>query len=115
MGGERLGTVISGFEAFFNECREGIISWSECISNMEGADSVRLMTIHKSKGLEYHTVIFVEFNDDAFWGNDDDVNVFFVALSRARERVYFSFTKDSKGSRNIKALAEKLRAAKVSF
>lgn len=78
VGGERLGTVISGFEAFFNECRESIISWSGCISNMEGSDSRRLMTIHKSKGLEYHTVIFVEFNDDAFWGNDDDVNGFLL-------------------------------------
>ena len=115
VGGERLGTVISGFEAFFDECRKNINSWSECISNMDGSDSIRLMTIHKSKGLEYHTVIFVEFNDDAFWGNDDDVNVFFVALSRARERVHFSFTKDSKGASNIKALVEKLQTAKVSF
>jgi len=115
VGGERLHTVISGFEAFFDECREDTNSWSECISNMEGVDSVRLMTIHKSKGLEYHTVIFVEFNDDAFWGNDDDVNVFFVALSRARERVHFSFTKDSRGAQNIKTLVEKLQTANVSF
>ncbi len=115
VGGDRLSTVISGFKVFFDECREGINSWSECISDMEGSDSIRLMTIHKSKGLEYHTVIFIEFNDDAFWGNDDDVNVFFVALSRARERVYFSLTKDSKGTKNIKALAEKLQAAKVRF
>jgi superfamily I DNA/RNA helicase len=114
-GGERLDTVIMGFRAFFDECRENSNNWSECILNMEGAEAVRLMTIHKSKGLEYHTVVFVEFNDDAFWGNDDDVNVFFVALSRARERVHFSFTKDSRGSRNIKALAEKLESANVSF
>ena len=109
------GTVIAGFRAFFDECREDANSWSECISNMEGAESVRLMTIHKSKGLEYHTVVFVEFNDDAFWGNDDDINVFFVALSRARERVYFSFTQDSKGASNIKGFAEKLESANVSF
>jgi len=115
MGGERLNSTISGFEAFFDECRDGSVSWSDCISNMEGMDSVRLMTVHKSKGLEYHTVIFVEFNDDAFWGNDDDVNVFFVALSRARERVYFSFCKDSKGARNIKPLLERLQSANVSF
>ncbi len=114
-GGERLTSTISGFEAFFDECRDGSASWSECISNMEGADSVRLMTIHKSKGLEYHTVIFVEFNDDAFWGNDDDVNVFFVALSRARERVYFSFTNDSQGLKNVTSLFEKLKTANVLF
>lgn len=115
VGGDRLDTVITGFKAFFEECREDTSSWSECISSMEGGESVRLMTIHKSKGLEYHTVVFVEFNDDAFWGNDDDVNVFFVALSRARERVYFSFTRDSRGARNIKDFVEKLKISNVSF
>ncbi len=82
---------------------------------MEGDDSVRLMTIHKCKGLEYHTVIFLEFNDDAFWGNDDDVNVFFVALSRAREKIRFSFAKDSKGFRNVKDFADKLQKSGVKF
>lgn len=115
VGGERLDTVISGFRSFFDECRQDASSWSECISNMEGTESIRLMTIHKSKGLEYHTVFFVEFNDDAFWGNDDDMNVFFVALSRARERVYFSFTKDSRGASNISNFVEYLQKADVNF
>ena len=82
---------------------------------LDGEQAVRLMTIHKSKGLEYHTVIFAEFNDDAFWGNDDDVNVFFVALSRARERVYFSYTHDSKGYKNISQLLKNLENSKVPF
>ncbi len=73
------------------------------------------MTIHKSKGLEYHTVIFVELNDDAFWGNEDDANIFLVALSRAREHVYFSFTRDAKSWKNIKKFVEKLKDANVSF
>lgn len=114
-GGERLNSTISGFVEFFDECRETADTWTECISDMEGVDSIRLMTIHKSKGLEYHTVFFVEFNDDAFWGNDDDINVFFVALSRARERVYFSFCKDSRGRRNIEPMLERLKLAHVSF
>jgi len=115
VGGERLNSAISGFEVFFDECREGLLSWSDCISNMEGADSVRLMTIHKSKGLEYHTVIFVEFNDDAFWGNDDDVNVFFVALSRAKERVYFLIALDSRGIKNVTPFLQNLENAGVTF
>ena len=115
VGGERLNSAISGFEGFYDECRKGDFSWSDCIKNMEGTDSVRLMTIHKSKGLEYHSVIFTEFNDDAFWGNEDDVNVFFVALSRARERVNFSITLDASGTRNVKNLCQNLQAAGVSF
>ena len=82
---------------------------------MEGANSVRLMTIHKCKGLEYNTVLFVEFNDDAFWGNDDDINVFFVALSRAEERVYFSFCRDAGGFANVRPIVDKLEAANVQL
>ena len=115
MSGDRLNSTIAGFEEFLDECRNGTTSWSDCISNMEGVGCVRLMTIHKSKGLEYHTVIFSEFNDDSFWGNDDDINVFFVALSRARERVYFSFTKDSRGSSNIRPMIDRLKTAGVTF
>ena len=111
----RLISAIDGYIEFFNECRENTESWAECIANMEGENAVRLMTIHKCKGLEYHTVIFSEFNDDAFWGNEDDINVFFVALSRARERVYFSFTKDSRGFANVRDLYDKLQAANVPF
>lgn len=115
IGGERLNSVISGFEALFDECREGSLSWYDCISDMEGDNSIRLMTIHKSKGLEYHTVIFVELNDDAFWGNDDDANVFFVALSRAKERVCFSATLDSRGNNNVEEFYNNLKDSGVCF
>ncbi len=113
--GDRLDTVCSGFVAFFDECGSEASSWREVVEHMDGTNAVRLMTIHKSKGLEYHTVCFVEFNDDAFWGSKDDVNVFFVALSRAREKVLFSFTSDSRGAKNVKEFAKQLQSSGVSF
>ncbi len=78
---------------------------------------VRYRKTHRGrrKGLEYHTVIFVELNDDAFWKNADDVNVFFVALSRARERIRFSLTRDSKGFSNVMPFLESLQKAGVVF
>jgi len=106
--GNLIDLVIAGFEEFYNECRAGIGAWSDCVVSLEGRDSVRLMTIHKSKGLEYHTVLFLELNDDAFWGNGDEVNVFFVALSRARERVYFSHARDSAGHEKVGGIIRKL-------
>lgn len=112
---ERLYSAISGFQAFFDECCKTATSLPRCISNMEGEDSVRLMTIHRSKGLEYHTVFFVELNDDSFWGNEDDMKVFFVALSRARERVYFSLARDSRGFENVKRYTDMLQTAEVPF
>jgi ATP-dependent exoDNAse (exonuclease V) beta subunit len=48
------------------------------------------MTIHKSKGLEYHTVIFVGLDDGAWWSFANDqiegTANFFVAHSRQTAR-----------------------------
>src|SRR5262249_19023843 len=52
-------------------CR-GAKSWTEALDLYEGVHAVPLMTIHKSKGLEYHTVIFVGLDDDAWWSFDND-------------------------------------------
>lgn len=61
-----------------------------------GKDTIPVMTIHKSKGLEYHTVVFIGLEDGAFWSfdkqPDEDKSAFFVALSRAKERVIFTFS-----------------------
>ncbi|MFW0778210.1 MAG: UvrD-helicase domain-containing protein [Rickettsiales bacterium] len=78
------------------------------IESYEGLNQVKLMTIHKSKGLEFNTVFFVDFfvddypNRSPWWGlvnavkkNDsekqrEEKNTFFVGLSRAEERLYFT-------------------------
>jgi superfamily I DNA/RNA helicase len=56
------------------------------------------MTVHKSKGLEYHTILFVGLDDDAWWShspkNLDGLATFFVALSRAKQRALFTFCEE---------------------
>ena len=70
--------------------------WPGAIEDFEGKGSVPIMTMHKSKGLEYHTVIFVGLEDSALFGfkhNEyDEACGFFVALSRARKRAIFTFS-----------------------
>ncbi|WP_274381128.1 3'-5' exonuclease [Staphylococcus pseudintermedius] len=39
----------------------------ELVQEFCGEYSIPIMTIHKSKGLEYHTVVFIGVEDDAFW------------------------------------------------
>lgn len=90
-----------------------------------GKDTIPVMTIHKSKGLEYHTVIFIGLEDGAFWTfqqqPDEDKCTFFVALSRAKERVIFTFSKQREGRfgierqtiTNIKVLFEELRKSGI--
>lgn len=112
---EYLDSIIVASVSFFAECGTEVASWAAFIDNLEGRGAVKLMTIHKSKGLEYHSVIFTEFNDEAFWNNTDDVNVFFVALSRARERIRFSLTRDASGFQNVSQFIRVLRESGVEF
>lgn len=71
------------------------INWSLAIENFEGLHSVPIMTIHKSKGLEYDVVYFVGLEDSAFWNfknqPEEDRCAFFVALSRAKSELLFTF------------------------
>lgn len=71
-------------------------NWRDTIKEFLGEFSIPIMTIHKSKGLEYHTVYFIGLEDSAFWNfksqQDADLCAFFVALSRAKQEVYFTFS-----------------------
>ena len=71
-------------------------SWERAIADFEGVGSIPMMTMHKSKGLEYHTVVFVGLEDAALFGWDRDAREegcgFFVAFSRAMKRVVFTFS-----------------------
>jgi DNA helicase-2/ATP-dependent DNA helicase PcrA len=66
------------------------------VDDLVGKDVVPAMTIHKSKGLEFHTVIFLGLEDSQWWAfsrqPDEEKRGFFVAFSRATHRVYFTFS-----------------------
>jgi superfamily I DNA/RNA helicase len=48
------------------------------------------MTVHKSKGLEYQTILFVGLDDKMWWSHKvgcyEGRATFFVGLSRAKQR-----------------------------
>lgn len=95
---------------------------SDIIDNLDtiaGKGTIPVMTIHKSKGLEYHSVIFVGLEDGAFWSYqsqaDEDKNAFFVALSRAKENVIFTFSKLRNGyEQKVEKILEIFKALKDS-
>jgi superfamily I DNA/RNA helicase len=72
----------------------GSMSWHDAIIHFEGIDSIPIMTLHKSKGLEFHTVVFIGLEDQALWNfnnnPDEETCGFFVAFSRAKKRVYMT-------------------------
>lgn len=77
------------------QAKQGV-SWSDAIDIVEGVNCVPMMTMHKSKGLEYHTVIFLGLEDDAFWNyrknKVEETCGMFVGLSRAMRRTVFTFS-----------------------
>lgn len=97
-------------------CRSAT-TWVDALDLYEGTHAVPLMTIHKSKGLEYHTVIFVGLDDSAWWSFDNDKNEatagFFVAFTRAKQRVVFSYCASRGDRKKIAALYDLLTKAGV--
>src|SRR6266540_1886845 len=91
--------------------------WAAALDGYEGENSLPLMTIHKSKGLEYHTVIFVGLDDGAWWSFAKDAVEatagFFVAFTRAKQRVLFTYCPERGRRRNIATLYELLQRAGV--
>ncbi|KPV45183.1 UvrD-helicase domain-containing protein [Alicyclobacillus ferrooxydans] len=95
-------------------------SWTSAIEDFIGINTIPIMTIHKSKGLEYDTVLFVGLEDSAFFKfqeqTDEDTAAFFVAFSRAKRRVVFTYSQNRQRSQsrsNIKSLYDLLSDAGV--
>ena len=92
-------------------------NWCQALDVFEGRHGVSLMTIHKSKGLEYHTVIFVGLDDNAWWSfTIDPVEGkagFFVAFSRAMQRVLLTYCETDGHRTKVAPLYDMLEAAGV--
>jgi len=69
-------------------------SWSEVLDRFEGLGQVPLMTVHRSKGLEFHTMIFYGLDNQTWWSltpnRAEELNSFFVAFTRAKQRAFFT-------------------------
>lgn len=111
--------IISEFKRLLWDEFLGVSDWGVAIDNFTGEDSIPIMTIHKSKGLEYEAVFFIGLEDSAFWNftkqPDEDKCTFFVALSRAKVRADFTFCRgrqtrftDKQSNKKINELYEML-------
>jgi superfamily I DNA/RNA helicase len=105
--------VVKDFTKVLTEARAEY-DWPDAIEEVEGVDSVPIMTTHKSKGLEYHTVVFVGLEDSAHFSfgknPDEETCGFFVALSRAKHRVVFTFCNSRPTGRNGQVMAQQRKA-----
>ncbi|CAM5288497.1 DNA helicase II [Frigidibacter albus] len=87
--------VRDGFQILLRECVENAADWRGVLDHFEGKDQVPLMTIHKSKGLEFHTMIFFGLDAQTWWSlspdRGEELNSFFVAFTRAMQRAFFAY------------------------
>ena len=100
--GSYLKEILNKFSVLFGlELKRASFEWKVAIESFEGINSVPIMTIHKSKGLEYSSVFFIGLEDSAFWNfknqPEEDRCAFFVALSRAKRFIAFSYCENRVG------------------
>ncbi len=112
-----LGKIL---EAAVLHLTASVADWSTALDAYEGVHAVPLMTIHKSKGLEYHTVIFVGLDDDAWRRSfvEDQAEAtasFFVAFTRAKQRVLFTYCARRGARKAIVTLYQLLLGAGVQI
>lgn len=100
--GDWLEKVLDSAAEHLRASSAGGIEWVPALDIYEGIHAIPLMTIHKSKGLEYHSVIFVGLDDGAWWSfSNDQIEAtagFFVAFTRAKQRVVFTYC-EQRGTR----------------
>lgn len=58
----------------------------EALKRLSEPDAVKILTVHKCKGLEFEKVVVVGIEEEMFWG-DAAREEFFVAISRAKQEL----------------------------
>jgi superfamily I DNA/RNA helicase len=115
--GDWLLKVLGAAIQHLQSSSEVATTWSEALDTYEGLQATPLMTIHKSKGLEYHTVMFIGLDDNAWWGykeqRTEETCSFFVAFTRAKQRVIFTYCSSRGMRQQIAPLYALLKSAGV--
>ncbi|WP_105149247.1 UvrD-helicase domain-containing protein [Streptococcus suis] len=121
-GKSDLDIIVKNFSMLlYKEYSQTQGEWLDIVSSFKGENSISIMTIHKSKGLEYEAVYFLGLEDSAFWNfnnqPEEDKSAFFVALSRAKSHLIFTYCKlrnnRAQNNRNINEIYSLLTQSKL--
>lgn len=86
--GNRLDQLVEDTVARISDLLADGTELSTALSAFSADRAVRIMSIHKSKGLEFDTVIMVGVEEETFWGKvDEERAAYFVGISRAKRKL----------------------------
>lgn len=90
----QMNEIAARFKSFLNSSAG---SFQQAYQKFTGASIVPLMTIHRSKGLEFDSVYFLGLEDRKFFNMrlrpEEETRAFYVALSRAKKKLVFAFSR----------------------
>lgn len=84
----RLVQIFNDTKARIDELLKLEPNLPKALERFSDDQAVRLLTIHKSKGLEFDTVVILGVENQTFWGEENAERcAFFVGVSRAKKRL----------------------------
>ena len=89
---DRLKEVVLDTKARIEELLNMDPDLPKALERFSDDQAVRIMTIHKSKGLEFDSVIIMAVENEIFFGNQDENRcAYFVGVSRAKKRLVLTY------------------------
>lgn len=93
--GSRLQDVIQQTISRVDELLEIEPILPKALERFSDDQAVRILTIHKSKGLEFDSVIIMAVENEIFFGDQNENRcAFFVGVSRAKTRLVLTYAKE---------------------
>lgn len=86
--GDRLDQLINQTLEHAHLLLQGHVDTATALASFSGDNAVRIMSVHKSKGLEFDTVVILGVEKETFWGDPSaERAAYFVGISRAKRRL----------------------------
>ncbi len=90
--GDRLDQLIGDTVGRVSDLLEDGTELSDALTSFSADRAIRIMSIHKSKGLEFDSVIVMGVEKQTFWGKiEEERSAYFVGISRAKRRLSLTF------------------------
>ncbi|MCD4831739.1 MAG: ATP-dependent helicase [Anaerohalosphaeraceae bacterium] len=112
----RLKEVVSDTKARIEELLKLEPDLPKALERFSDDQAVRILTIHKSKGLEFDSVIIMAVENEIFFGDQAENRcAFFVGVSRAKRRLVLTYADERERPSNYNGRWNISRSAQMEY